>query len=119
MSLSKASHLEDDFAELGACFEAAMGFGGFSERENFVDDRVNQFAGDKIEDREEFRFAAHVRTENREVAAEEETQINFRVVAGGRSASDEAAIHREAGDTLVPRRHAHVFDHNVDAALAR
>src|SRR6185437_9003814 len=97
-------------AELGALFEAAMRFRGFRERETFVNDGVNLFAGDQIEDGKKFRLAAHVRTKNRQVPAEQKAQIDFRVVAGRGSARDEASIHREARDTLVPRRGADVFD---------
>jgi len=110
-------NFQDDFAELGAVFQAAVGGGGFGERENFVEDGMEFFAGDEVEDREKFGFAAHVRAEKRQLAAEKEAQIDFRVVAGGGAAGDEASVDGERGDALRPGSFADVFEDDVDAAL--
>ena len=61
---------EHDFAELLAVFEAFVGGGGLGERVDFVDDGMDDFARDEVENGKEFSFAAHVRTKNRLVAAE-------------------------------------------------
>ncbi len=75
--------------------EALVRGGGGGERKDFVDDGMDEFAGDEIEDGEKFGFAAHVRAENGEMAAEEEAQIDFGVEAGGGSAGDQAAVDGE------------------------
>src|SRR5690348_878870 len=52
------------------------------------------------------------------MAAEEETQVNLRVVAGGGAARNQAAIGGETRERLLPRGGADVLDDDVDAAAA-
>ncbi len=112
-------HFQHELAELFAGFETAVGLGGVGEGEDFVEDGMDEFAGDEFEDRKKFGFAAHVGAENGEMAAEEEAQIDFCIVAGGGSAGDQAAVHGEGRDALRPSGFADVFEDDVDAALAR
>jgi hypothetical protein len=112
-----ALNFEHDFAELGAIFEAAVRGGGFGEGKNFVEDGMEFFASDEVEDGEKFGFAAHVRAENGKMAAEKEAQIDFGVEAGGGAAGDEASIDGERGNALRPGSFANVFEDDVDAAL--
>ena len=61
--------------------------------------------------------AAHVGTEQRQLAREEVPQIE-RGVAGRRAAGDQPAAARERAHAAVPRRLADVLDDDVDAAAA-
>jgi hypothetical protein len=114
-----ALNLQHDLSKLLAGFEALVGGAGFGEGENFIEDGMEEFAGDEVEDGEKFGFAAHVRTENGEMAAEEEAQIDFGVEAGGGATGDQASVDGERGDALRPGGFADVFEDHVDAALAR
>lgn len=82
------SNAEYHFTELLSVLNSFVGGARFRQRKNFVNHGMNNFAGDEVEDGKKFRFAAHVRTKNRLVAAEKKTQINLRVVSGGSSAGD-------------------------------
>jgi hypothetical protein len=95
-----------------------VGFGAMVERENGINDGMEDFASNEIEDGEKFGFAAHVRAENGEMPAEKKTEIEFGVVSGGGAAGDEASAGGEAGEAVVPRGCADVLEDDVDAAMA-
>ena len=65
----------------------------------------------------QFAFHSHVGAEQRKLAAEEEAEIEFGVVAGGAAAGDQTAGEREAGEAVVPGGGADVLEDDVDAAL--
>src|SRR5215470_13205753 len=94
----RLSDLKDDFAELGARFEIFVGQTAFGERERSIDYGLQFASGDKLENRCEFGFVAHVGAENGKLPAEEKAQIDFGIEAGGSSARDQAAASGEAGD---------------------
>src|SRR5690348_16676530 len=79
---------------------------------------MDDFAGDEIEDREKFGFASHVGAENGLVAAEEEAEVDFGVVAGGGAAGNQTAIGGKAGEGLVPSGRADVLEDDVHATAA-
>jgi hypothetical protein len=104
---------------LGAGFEIGVGGDGFCERENAIDNGLEAARGDKLQDREELGFGAHVGAEERKLAAEEEAQVDFGVEAGRCAAGDEAAAGSETRDAVVPRRGANVLKDDADAAFVR
>lgn len=95
-----------------------MGGGGFGEGEDAVDHRLEAAEGDEFHHRVELGLGTHVGAEERELAAEEEAEVELGVVAGGDTAGDEAAAGSEAGDAVVPGSNADVFKDDVNAALA-
>ena len=109
--------IEDDLAEMLARFEAAMRLGGLGER---IDVRSttgrSSPAKKNCAARSNSRLAAHVRAKQRELADEQDAQVDPRVVAGGGAAGDQPAAARQALEAAIPRRRADVLDDDVDAA---
>jgi len=83
-----------------AALEARVRFGGVVEWKNFVNHGMKDFARDEIEHGKEFRFSAHVGAKHGEMSAEKETEIDLRVVAGGRAAGDETSVDTERRETF-------------------
>src|SRR5262249_1389022 len=113
----RLSDLEDDFAELGARFEIFVSQPAFGERERSIDYGLQFASCDELENRCEFGFVAHVGAENGKLSAEEKTQIDFAIEAGGSSASDKAAASGKAGDAVVPGGGTDVFGDDIHAAF--
>src|SRR5258708_5170738 len=110
-------HHEDNFAELFAGFEVLVCETALGERESAIDNRLQPAGGDEFEYRGEFGLGAHVGAEDGELAAEEEAQIDFAVVASGGSAGDQATAAGEAGYAVVPRGGSDVLEDYIHAAL--
>ena len=94
-----------------------MGGGGLGEREDAVDNRLEAARSGELQDRVELGLRAHVGAQKRELAAEEEAEIDFGIVAGGGAAGDQASSGGEAGKAVVPSGRANVFENDIDAAL--
>ncbi len=96
-----------------------MGFGAGAQREDAVDDGLEASGGHQAHDAVEFGLGAHIGAEERKLAAEEEPQVDLGIVAGGGAAGYQAAAEGKTGEAVVPGSCANVFEHNIDAALAR
>src|SRR5260370_14301915 len=110
------SHAEDDFAELGAGVEVGVGGGGLGEREDAVDNRLEAACGDELHHRLELGLRAHVGAEQRELAAEEEAQVDPGVEAGGGAAGYEPAARSGTSDAFVPDGSADMLGNAVHTA---
>jgi len=108
---------EDDFAEVLGFFEVVVGGGTFVERPDSVHDGNETALGDELEDGAQLVPGAHVGAENGELAAEQETDIEFGVGAGGGTAGDEAAGGGQAFDTFAPGGFADVLEDDIHAAI--
>src|SRR5229473_8587611 len=113
------SNGKNDFAELRGGLEIGVGIGAGGQREDAVDDGLEASGSYEAHDAVEFGLRAHVGAEQRKLAAEEESQIDLGVVAGGGAASYQAAAGGETGEAVVPGSRPDVFEHNIDAALTR
>src|SRR5882762_2751123 len=110
---------KDDFAELRTGFEVGMGGSRFGERENAVNSGLETPRGHQAHDAVELGLGAHVGAEERKLAAEEESQVDLGIVAGGGAASYQAAAGGKTGEAVVPGSRPDVFEDDVDAALVR
>ncbi len=88
--------VEDDLSELLARFEAAMRLGGLGQRVGPVDDRAQLAAEEELRGPQQLGLSAHVRAKQRELPAEQDAQVDPRVVAGGGAAGDQPAAARQA-----------------------
>ncbi len=59
----------------------------FVKRKNAIHNWLKAASGNELHDRLQFRLRAHVRAEQRKLAAEEKSQVNLCVIAGGCAAS--------------------------------
>src|SRR5262249_35204516 len=112
----RLSDIEDHFAELRARFEIFVGPPAFGERKRSIDYGLQFAGGEKLENRSEFGFVAHVGPENGKLSAEEKAQIDFGIEAGGSSAGDKAPASGEAGDAVVPGGGADVFEDDIHSS---
>ncbi len=92
---------------------------GFHQRKNAIDDGPQPLFAHEIQNRVQLGAAAHVRTEQRQLAREEITQIELRGKTGGGAAGHETAAGRKAQDALLPSGGADVLEDDVHAALVR
>src|SRR6266571_3348611 len=114
----KASDAKHNFAKLRAGFEIGVGGSGFRQGENAIDDGFEAAGRDEFHYRVQLGLGAHVRAEERKLAAEQEAEIKLGIVAGRCAARDQAASWSEAGEALFPSSRADVLEDDVDAALA-
>src|SRR6266446_1542735 len=112
-------NLKDHFAELRAGFEIGMRGSCFRERKHAIDDGLEPPLGHKFQHREQLRFCAHVRTEQRKLATEKKPEIHPRVESSGGPAGYEAPRRGKAGEAFVPRGGANVFEHDINPAFPR
>src|SRR6266850_2900198 len=110
-------NLQDHFAKLRAGFEIGMRGSCFRERKHAIDDRLEPPLGHKFQHREQLRFCAHVRAEQRKLPAEEKPEVHPGVESGGGPASHESPGGREAGEAFVPCGGPDVFEHDIHPAL--
>ena len=79
---------------------------GFREREDAIDDGLQASCGDELHHRLELVFCAHVGAQKRQLATEEEAEVNFRIVAGSGAAryqaADGARLARLSSQVAVP-----------------
>src|ERR1700723_3906959 len=99
--------------------EALMCFRAFFKRQHRIDYRFKQPAAIKLQRAEEIRFAAHERSEQRELPRKKIAKIDFRVVTSCRAASHQASAESEAADAYVPGSLPHMFDDHIPAAAVR
>src|SRR5271169_4395822 len=107
-----ALHLQHNLAELLALFEKFMSLPAFRKREHAVNDRPELPTQNELQHREQFRAAAHERTEQREISREEIAQIKLAVVSRRRAAGHEPPIIRKAEHAFFPRCFADVLEHD-------
>src|SRR5258706_3094992 len=112
-------NLKDHFAELRAGFEIGVRGGTLCQRKHAIDDRLEASRSHKLRHRQQFRFCAHVRAEQRKLAAEKKPEIHLRVESSGGPAGYEAPRRSKAGEAFVPRGGANVFEHDIDPAFPR
>src|SRR6266849_4941297 len=110
-------NLHDHFSELRAGFEVRMRGGCFRQRKDTIDDGSEAPRSDKFHYREQLRFRAHVRAEQRKLPAEKEPEVHPGVESGGGAAGHESPGGREAGEAFVPSGGADVFEDDVHATL--
>src|SRR5207245_10124450 len=104
---------EHNFPELFALFEVGVRRGAFREPECAINVGFQLSCRDQLQHRREFRFRSHVRAENGKLTAEQETYIDFRVIASCRAASHKAPSARQTCNAVVPGRGTNVFKHYV------
>src|SRR5260370_18767084 len=63
--------------------------------------------------------APHISAQNAMLLAEEKTQIDFHLAAGGRPAGDQSSVASQTPSCLLPHGRADVLDHDVRAQSAR
>src|SRR4029077_9089446 len=110
-------NLKDHFAELRARFEIGMCLRASSQRKHAINDGLEAPLGHKFHHREQFRFCAHVRAEQRKLPAEKEPEVPPGVEPGGGAAGHEPPGRCEAGEAFVPSGGANVFEDDVYATL--
>src|SRR5260370_27690992 len=96
-----------------------VGIGAGGQGEDGVDDGLEASGSYEAHDAVEFGLRAHVGAEQRKLAAEEESQIDLGVVAGGGAASYQTAAGGETGQAVVPGSRPDEFQHNIDAPPPR
>src|SRR5436309_2178500 len=111
-------NLHDHFAELRAGFEVRMRGGRFRQRKDAIDDGFEAPRSDKFHYREQLRFRAHVRAEQRKLPAEKEPEVHPGVKSGGGAAGHEPPGGSEAGEAFVPSSRANVFEDDINPALS-
>src|SRR6202007_1501656 len=103
-----------------AGFEIGVCSGGFRKRENAVNDGLEAPRSHETHHAVKLGLGAHARSEGGEkgeLAAEEETEVDLGVVAGGGAASDQAASSGETGEAVVPSGRADVLEDHIDTTL--
>jgi hypothetical protein len=98
-------------------FEVVVRGGAFVERPDFVHDGNEAALGNKLEDGAQLVPGAHIGADNGKLAGEEETDIEFGVVAGGGTASDQTASGGQALEAFAEGGGADVLENNVHAAI--
>src|SRR5216683_470720 len=116
--VEKASDTKHNFAKLRAGFKIGVSGSGFRQGEDAIDNGLEAAGGDEFHYRVQFGLGAHVRAEERKLAAEQEAEIKLGIVAGRCPARDQTASWSETGEALFPGSRADVFENDVDAALA-
>src|SRR5216683_4141034 len=116
--VEKASDTKHNFAKLRAGFKIGVSGSGFRQGEDAIDNGLEAAGGDEFHYRVQFGLGAHVRAEERKLAAEQEAEIKLGIVAGRCAARDQTASWSETGEALFPSSRADVFEDDVDAALA-
>src|SRR6266581_4657422 len=114
----KASDAKHNFAKLRAGFEISVSGSGFRQREDAVDNGFEAAGRDEFHYRVQLGLGAHVRAEERKLAAEQEAEIKLGIVAGRCAARDQTASWSETGEALFPSSRADMLEDDVDAALA-
>src|SRR6266566_1008144 len=115
--VEKASDAKHDFAELRAGFEISVSGSGFRQGEDAIDNGFEAARRDEFHYRVQLGLGAHVRAEQRKLAAEQEAEIKLGIVAGRCAARDQTAAWSEAGEALFPSSRADVFENDVHTAL--
>src|SRR6267142_4756194 len=82
-------NLQDHFAELRAGFEIGMCLRASSQRKHAINDRLEPPLGHKFQHREQLRFCAHVRAEQRKLPAEEKPEVHPGIESSGGTAGHE------------------------------
>src|SRR6202035_2694865 len=90
---------------------------GFRQRKNAIDDGPQPLFAYELQNRVQLGAAAHVRTEQRQLAREEITQIELRRKTGGGATGHETAAGRKAQNALLPSGGADVLEYDVHASL--
>src|SRR6266849_3313303 len=116
--MEKASDAKHNFAKLRAGFKIGVSGSGFRQGEDAIDNGLEAARRDKFHYRVQLGLGAHVRAEQRKLAAEQEAEIKLGIVAGRCAARDQTASWSETGEALLPGSRADVFENDVDAALA-
>ena len=88
------------------------------QRVHPVNHRLQLLAKDELQHLVQLAHAAQERPKQAPLLAEQVTQIDSRVVAGGGAAGDQAPAGRQRFQALGPGRHARVLHHHIHAALA-
>src|SRR5215831_9882388 len=115
-SKSELVDSQDDFAELVAGLEVFVGKATIGERKGKVEDWFEAASRHEFENGGEFGFSTHVGSKDRELAAEEEAEIDLGIIAGSGAAGDEASATSKAGNTIVPGGGADVLEDDVHPA---
>jgi len=94
-----------------------MGGGAFVERPDFVHDGNETALSDELEDCAQFVPGAHVRAEDRKLAGEEETDIEFGIRAGGGTTGDQTSAGGQALEAFAEGGFADVFEDDIDTVI--
>ena len=108
---------KNNFAKLQAGFEISVGGGGFGEGKNPVNDGFETAGSNEPHHAVKLGLRAHIGAQQRKLAAKEETEVNFGVVASGGAASDKPASGGQAREAVVPGGCANVLEDDVHAAF--
>src|SRR5215472_8929043 len=113
-----ASGPHDHFAVLLLVFQVLMRGANFREGIHAVHYRPQLFAEDEFQHLVQLAHRAHERPQQAPLLAEKESQVDARIVAGGRAARHQSTRGRQRFQALLPGGDADVLDHHVDAALS-
>src|ERR1700680_3377694 len=92
--------------------------GDFRHGVDAVDYRLQFSLENELEDAVELAQSPHIRSEHRLLLAEEKSQVDLRIVAGGSAASYQTAVGGQALHALRPRSRADVLEDHVHSAFS-
>jgi len=112
------SRIEHDLSEHGTLFHVLVGRAGFAEWEWSVNNGFQSSAENMFQNFVQLAQGSHVRTEDRQLAREEETQIKADLRASSCAAGHERSGRLERAKAFVPSGRADVLEDNVDPLFA-